>query len=235
MSDNFDDAQVVEELLLEYSRRNGPYDEDAEIDDSSEQDKDFLFGALLHKFGGLLRHDDIFSTFHLYLPRRKGAKERQYNFLFSKYFAVVADTFVVLNFGLNHLMQHLYYQATNHTSHLTIKGVTSCVLKSQDEIITNAKEVTDNRKPGIIQTDELDRIMWLSRFCQGPVEKQEQPNTQARRFFKLAFSLGVTYLATLVLINSYNYHPKYVEIIETEKQEITDAIKNEQEKERTEK
>jgi hypothetical protein len=50
----------------------------------------------------------------------------------------------------------------------------------------------------------------------------------------LAFSLGVIYLASIVLLNSYNYHPKYVEIIGKEKQEIADAIKNEQEKERKE-
>jgi len=234
MSDNLDDMQIVEELLLEYSRGNDPYNNDAEIDDSSEQDKDFLFGALLHKFGGLLRHDDIFSTIYLYFHRKKGIKEPPYNFPFSKYFSVVADTFVVLNFGLNHLLQHLYYKATNETSHLTTKGITSSVLKSQDYILTNTKEVTDKRKPRVIQTDELDRIMWLSSFCHRSVETQNQGNIQARRIYKWAFSLGVTYLASIVLLNSYNYHPKYVEIIGREKQEIADAIKNEQEKERTE-
>jgi|GEM_PF-2025720 len=232
MSENLDDMQVVEELLLEYSSRYDRYDEDAEIDDSNEQDKDFLFGVLLHKFGGLLRHEDIFSTFHLYLPRRKKAKERSYNFLFSKYFAVVADTFVVLNFGLNHLMQHLYYQATDNASHLTTKGITSCLLVSQDEILTHTKEITDERKSRPIQTDELDRIVWLSRFCQDSIENQRQSKLQPKRVFKWAFSLGVTYLASIVLINSYNYHPIYTEIIAKEKQVIAVAIENEKEKER---
>ena len=45
----------------------------------------------------------------------------------------------------------------------------------------------------------------------------------------------MTYLASLVIISSYNYHPRYLEIIEQEKQEIEEAIKNEQEKERKEK
>jgi hypothetical protein len=235
MSDNFSDMQVVEKLLLEYSWGSDRYDDDAEIDDSNEQDKDFLFGALLHKFGGLLRHEDLFSTIYLYFPCRKKAKKRPYNFLFSKYFAIVADTFVVLNFGLNHFMQHLYYQATNNSSYLTTKGQTSCMLKSQDEILTSTKEITDTRKPGLIQTDELDRIIWLSRFCQDSIERQKPTNIRAKRIFKWSLSLGVAYFASLVVLDSYNYHPIYLEIIEQEKQEIVDAIKSEQEKDRKEK
>jgi hypothetical protein len=97
------------------------------------------------------------------------------------------------------------------------------------------KEITDKRRTRLVQTDELDRIMWLSRFCQGAVEKQELRHVRARRLIKWTCSLGVTYLASLVLINSYNYHPVYVGIIEREKQEIADAIKkSEQEKEQAE-
>jgi hypothetical protein len=234
MPDNLDDMHVVEELLLEYSMRKDPFDEDAEVDDASEQDKDFLFGAILHKFGGLLRHDDIFSTIFLYFSRKTNAKERTYNFAFSRYFAVVADTFVVLNFGLKQLVQHLYFQATSETSHLAMKGQTSCVLKSHDEILTSSKELADQRKPGLVHTDELDRIAWLSSFFHGSSEIQRQIGTQTERYFKWAVSLGAIYFVSLVLINSYNYHPRYVEIIEKEKQEIAEAIKNEQENERKE-
>ena len=234
MPDNLDDKQVVEELLLEFSRRNGPYDADAEVDDASEQDKDFLFGAILHKVGELMRRDDIFSTVLLYFRRKPNTKEPTYNFIFSRYFAVVADTFVVLNFGLNHLIQHLYFQATNETSHLALKGQSSCVLKSQDQILTKTRELTEQREPGLVRTDELDRIAWLSRFFQGSSEIQEPSNTKAKRYFKWAVTLGVTYFVSVILINSYNYHPKYLEIIEEERQEIAEAIKNEQERERIE-
>ena len=139
---------------------------------------------------------------------------------------------MVLNFGLNHLMQHLYYQATESTSHLTTKGITSGLLVSQDEILTCTKEITDERKPRIIQTDELDRIVWLSKFCQESIRNQRQPIIQPNRVFKWAFSLGVTYLASIVLINSYSYHPIYTDIIAKERQVIADAIENEKEKER---
>lgn len=235
MSDNINDMLIVQALLDENPDNNFRYDPDAEVDNASEDDKDFLFGAILHKFGELLRHEDVFSTVYFYLRYKKGAKRKQYNFIFSKYFAVVADTFVVLNFGLNHLMQNLYYEATKNPSLLTQKEVSSEMLKSQDEILIRAKKAADQRKPRIIRTDELERIVWLSRFCQGSIQLQQGINRRAKTIFKWSLSLGVTYLALLVLLNSYNYHPKYIQIIENEKQEIAEAIKKEQEKERKEK
>ena len=235
MSDNLDDMQVVEELLLENSLGNHRYDEDAEIDDSNEHDKDFLFGAILHKFGELLRHEDVFSTTYLYFRRTKRPKENSRNVLFSKHFSIVADTFVVLNFGLNHLMQHLFYLATNNSSHLTTVGTNSLILKSQDNILTSVKKATEDEEPKNTLTDELNRIIWLSKFCQDPIEHHEQNNIRARSIFKWAFFLGVVYIMTSVIINSYSYHPKYSEIIEKEKLEIAHAIKNKLERERKKK
>ena len=98
--------------------------------------------------------------------------------------------------------------------------------------MTKTRELTEQREPGLVRTDELDRIAWLSRFFQGSSEIQEPSNTKAKRYFKWAVTLGVTYFVSVILINSYNYHPKYLEIIEEERQEIAEAIKNEQEKER---
>ena len=132
-------------------------------------------------------------------------------------------------------MQHLYYEATKSPALLTHKEVSSEMLKSQDEILTRAKKAADQRKPRIIRTDELERIVWLSRFCQGSIQLQQGINSRAKTIFKWSLSLGVTYLASLVILNSYNYHPKYLQIIETEEQEIAEAIKKEQEKKRKEK
>ena len=232
MSENNDDMRVVEALLN--SLKASPYDEDAEVDDSSEQNKDFLFGTLLHKFGGMIRHEEIFSTIYLYFFHKAGEKRRPYNFWFSKHFSIVADTFVVLNFGLNHLIQHLYYQATEDESFLTTKGITSGMLKSQDQILTRTKELIDERQNKTIQTDELDRIIWLSRFSQDPIEHQMRSNIMAERVVKWSVSLGVMYFMVMAVLNSYNYHSTYLETIEKEKQKIAEAIKAEKERERKE-
>lgn len=232
MSENISDLQIVEALLNENPDNNYHFNPDAEVDDSDEHDKDFLFGVLLHKFGELLRHEDVFSTAYIYIRYKTRAKNRPYNFIFSKYFAVVADTFVVLNFGLNHLMQHLYYQATQSPMYLTKKGITSRMLNIQDVILLSAQKAASKRKPRIIRTDELERIVWLSRFCQGSIRLQQGINSRAKTIVKWSFTLCITYLASLVLLDSYNYNSKYIHIIEQEKLEIAEAIKNEQEKER---
>jgi len=234
MSDNFDEMQIVEQLLQENSIGYDPYDEEAEIDDASEKDKDFLFGALLHKAGTLLRHEDIFSTIHLYFRREKGEKKKTYNFPYSKYFATVADTFVVLNFGLNHLLQHLYYQATGNQSPLTTKGNPTGMLKSQDEILTDTKSRVDERLAKSMQTDELERIVWLSHFCQEPLEDNPNFKTRTTLIFRTGLAILLLYYASLSIFNAYSYHPLYIETIEKEKQDI-EAIRIEHEKERKQK
>jgi len=257
MSDNFDEMQIVEKLLLENAIGYDPYDEEAEIDDASEHDKDFLFGALLHKLGTLLRHEDIFSTLYLYFKRDKKpkqkkpsddqeqqaaqeeieeipaiAKKKSYNFIYSKYFACVADTFVVLNFGLNHFLQHLYYQATEDELPLTTKGETSGMLESQDFILTESKKRLDERARKTMRTDELDRIAWLSRFCLDPIEIQRRDAYNIGLILKaLTFVFAFGLVAGLIA-QAYQYHPKYLATIAKEKQEIEQAIKDEQEKER---
>lgn len=234
MSNDSDDMRIVEALLLDGSLRAHPYDEDAEIDDSSEQDKDFLFGTLLHKFGALIRREEIFSTLYLYFFYKPEEKRKPYNFLFSRYFAIVADTFVVLNFGLNHLIQHLYYQITDDSSFLTTKGIVSGMLKSQDEILTRAKQLIDERETTSIQTDELDRLIWLSRFSQDPIEHQMHTNILAERIVKWSVSLGFMYFVVMAVVNAYNYHPEYLATIAQEKQKIAEAIEAEKERERNE-
>ena len=234
MSNDADDMRIVENLLLDGSLRAHPYDEDAEIDDSSEQDKDFLFGTLLHKFGALIRREEIFSTIYLYFFYKPEEKRKPYNFIFSRYFAIVADTFVVLNFGLNHLIQHLYYQVTGDQSFLTTKGIISGMLKSQDEILTKAKALIDERETKSIQTDELDRLIWLSRFSQDPIQHEMHTNIIAERVVKWSVSFGVAYFVFMAIVSAYNYHPVYLRIIEQEKQKIAEAIEAEKERERNE-
>ena len=188
----------------------------------------------MHKFGALIRREEIFSTIYLYFFYKPEEKRKPYNFIFSRYFAIVADTFVVLNFGLNHLIQHLYYQVTGDQSFLTTKGIISGMLKSQDEILTRAKTLIDERETKSIQTDELDRLIWLSRFSQDPIQHEMHTNILAERVVKWSVSFGVAYFVFMAIVSAYNYHPVYLRIIEQEKQKIAEAIEAEKERERNE-
>ncbi|WP_144394683.1 hypothetical protein [Pleionea sediminis] len=229
MSDNFDDMQVVEALLLEDALLNEPYDEDAEIDDASMDDKDFLFGIIMHKLGGLLRNEHIFSTPYFYFRYKKGEKKKSYNFFFSRYFSIISDTFVVLNFGLHHLIQHLYYQVSEDAKCLTTRRMSNYVLESQDKILTAVKEVVDNRKPKLSRTDEYDRIVWLSKFCAHPLN--EKKSVILRRSIKWASVLAFVSLVAWIGFESYQYHPEYLRIIQDEEQAIQEAIEKSKEEE----
>ena len=109
------------------------------------------------------------------------------------------------------------------------------MLLSQDRILTNTKILMENEKPKSMQTDEFDRIVWLSRFCQEPIDKQKQPKTRASQLIRWSIVLGVIYLMSSIVIDAYNYHPRYLEILEKEKHEIAQAIKDQQEKDQQEK
>ena len=226
------DVRVMDELFQDYALRHAPYEDEAEVDDSSEFDRDFLFGALLHQFGSILRYDTVGATFRLYLSPRKLIREGRYRYPFSRHFAVVADTYVVLNFGLNYLIQYLFYRTTKDTSFLTTKGVPGHMLENQAQILANTKEMLKRRRSPVIGTDDLERIAWLSRFSQEAIHRN--PKTVARRRRVLAFSASAVLasLALMLVLQAYDYHPTYLEIIEAEQQQIDEAIKARQDNER---
>ena len=106
------------------------------------------------------------------------------------------------------------------------------MLRSQDQILISAKEAADERKPRLIRTDELERIAWLSRFCQGSFQLKQGINTRLKKLVKWSSALAMVYLASIIVFEAYDYHPRYLQIIEDEKQEIAEAIKKAKEKEK---
>ena len=226
------DVDVMDGLFEDYAMRHRHDADEAEVDDSSEFDRDFLFGALLHHCGSVLRYDTIGTTIRLYFARMKNIREGRYGYPFSKHFALVADTFVVLNFGLNHLIQYLFYRLTKDTSFLTTKGVPGYMLENQAQILANAKTMIGKRKPPLIRTDELDRIAWLSRFTGEAIHRNPAALARRRRVLSLSVTGILASLAFLLIFQAYDYHPTYLEIIETEQRQIDEALEARRENER---
>ncbi len=229
MSNSARDVAVFREFLGEYTSRHAPLGQEAEVDDANEYDLDFLFGALLHKVGSILRHDTIFSTVKLYFSRKKKIQETGYRTILSKPFAIVADTFVVLNFAGNHLLQHLYYKLTEDGDHLTSKGLPGHMLANQAAILQIIKEVIERQKRPFFLTNETDRMTWLSQFTPEPLERDPVTAQRVAQFTQATFAAAIAGLAVWFAIDSYLYHPKYVEMIELEEQEIAEAIEKAQE------
>lgn len=252
MSDNLEDMSILEDLMQEDTVKSDPFDEDAEIDDSSSHDKDFLFGMLLHKFGELFRYDHLFATCYMAFFRKRLAKDIPYHFPLAEYFSRVADTFVVMNQGLNHLLQYLYFRATYQTSQLTTKGNPDQLLESQNKILADVTRILaqndsvdlsgekENREEqvqkasktasGFLKFDRLDRIIWLSNFCKDPIERHQ--SFRVRKPLVWLLSLSLVILFSTLFLRSYHYHPIYLEKIAAEKQEILDMIKAAEEQER---
>ena len=233
LSDDDEDLRIIQDVLAEYGPR-AHVDHEADVDDADEHDMDFLFGAILHKFGSLLRHDDVFSTIKLNFTFKSKIRGAGYNFPIARHFAAVADSFVVFNFGMHHLMQYLYYRATKDPSQLTYKGAPGLMLKTQAEILARSKQLREARKPHWFRVDELERIAWLSSYGQESIASISAARFKEKRLFKLAFTTSVTAVLAWLSLNAFFYRPVYLDMIEKEQQEIAQAIEREKENERKE-
>ena len=226
MSDNLDDMSIVDALMQEDSAKSDPFDEDAEIDDSSENDKDFLFGLLIHKFGELLRYDHVFSTFYLYFFAGGKKEKLGYRFPLAKYFSRVADTFVVVHFGLYHFMQYLHMCATDQKSYLTTRATSNILLESQNIVLLDTREAVEQRQEKINRCDYFDRLVWLSNFCDETIVVKK--NILLQKGAKVMIVAMGLYFLVATLVAAYNYQFEYQSIIENERREIAEMMKDAQ-------
>ncbi len=231
MSDNSVDMSIVEELMLEDTVRSDPYDDETEIDDSSENDKDFLYGILLHKLGESIRHDHLFTTIKLALIRNLSSSRMPYRFLFAKYFARVADTFTATNFALSHLMQYLYYSAYYKDYYFTTRGSSELLLESQNCILLDVNKDSNKRKPQFIYAGYIDRMAWLSRFCDARITFAK--SFPINKYIAVAVGIFLLYFSFTIVNRSYRYHPEYLAIIENERQLIQEHLHAEKENQDT--
>ncbi len=117
--DDPDEYSVLRELLTAHYAAfdRGLYGEEA--DDTDPTQKDFLFGALLREVGGVLRQDTLLFTLTRSLAIRMfsapawmravhGLIAAGYDRFLARGPAIVADGYVALNRGLDHLIQYLF-------------------------------------------------------------------------------------------------------------------------------
>ena len=97
-------------------------------------------------------------------------------------------------------------------------------------ILTEISNFPEDSKKKFFKSDEISRIIWLSKFCQETIEDEKAP--QIRKIKNGLVAISAMGFMIAVLIHSYNYHPEYLEIIETERQEIEEAKEKAKEKER---
>ena len=228
VADNKGDLLVVEDLLLLKDKEVSPSDEEMEYDTTNIEDKDFLFGLLLQQFGSLIRFDSLALTFFLTFGKpvytENSFDKREY---FSERSvpgssSIIEDSFVALNYGLHHFIQYLYLQRTGFTDHLTTRASSQDLFSATNDILEEMKR-EKFLLYNLAKEKNRRQITWLAQFLEKPIL---DPEPEPMRQFVNMSTIGVLSLFVLyVLINSYNYHPIYLEKIAEEKAKIEEMKK----------
>lgn len=231
ISNDIRDFDVVEELLKDHYPQFATHPEDEEeFDDTDRTDKDFLFGILLREIGKLQRTQGLESTFFLSFERfsvqlplfLKKISQRlfeKFEWMFSRYPALLIDSFVALHLGRNHLVQAIYYQKTSDESFLTTRASNAELYRISREILL----VIQNEPP---QPEDLQpfratfrsRLVWLSQFFYTPI--QETRKTPLKKIAAIIVGLGILSGALVLVRESTVYHPVYVQRISEQENSI---------------
>jgi hypothetical protein len=221
ISNSQEDFDVVRELLTEhYAAFEKNLDED-EHDDTDPTQKDFLFGALLHEVGAILRSDTRLMTVRLavelgaykasWLTRkvvRLGLAIRDRFFAWPA--ARVGDCYVALNHGLDHLIQYLYMSVPGDLEKglLTARANPPQLFSTSKEIIEAVgRTAPDAKDRHIFGATPRSRIEQLAALFYAPIA----PRTgRAVRALAVAGVLLVAGLATAhAAIKALDYDPVY--------------------------
>lgn len=219
--DDPDEYSVLKELLTaHYSAFDrGRYGEEA--DDTDPTQKDFLFGALLREIGAVQRRDPLLFTLTLSLNGRLAAAPgwvqatgraigSAYHRFLSRYPAYIADAYVALNRGFDHLIQFLHHVETGSDSVLTARADGPALARVSSEILQSVsrEQPAPVDRPASRATVR-ERLIQLSQHGQVPLP--EQSSKTGRLMFKVALSLVALMALGAATLESLAYRPIYDE------------------------
>jgi hypothetical protein len=202
ISDNPHDLAVVRALLSEHYPWDAP-DPDDEFDPTDPTDKDLLFGALVRELGAIQRRDCELDTLKLALGRRVAR-------LGSRAAARLADLYPALNFARDHLVQYLHYRWSGTTDLLTARARSDRLHDTSIRILQQLREPPGPHRgrPRSVRR----RLIWLSWFVAEPII--DRWDTWSRRLVAVAAIAALVAVAGVIVKQSVDYHPTYVERIE---------------------
>ncbi|MEZ4269963.1 MAG: hypothetical protein R3C68_00520 [Myxococcota bacterium] len=176
VSNTDEDFRIVKELLTShYAAFNKPH-YDFEYDDTDPSHKDFLFGAILREVGCIQRQDTLLTTALLSasmaLKRAPKKLQRVVDALHAlhmrttaRYIAKLADAYVALHWGRDHLIQYLYLLTTGTGEFLTARATTTfCRTNPCTSSPKPDEELLRDDDPQVLRATPRNRLLWLSRF-----------------------------------------------------------------------
>ncbi len=204
------------------------WDPGEEHDGTDPNDKDFLFGALVRELGLIERRDDHMLTvahaFHTWLSKRPPAlgkvwtrlASKPYTLVLARYPALLADAYTALNYGRNHLVQHLAYQTWAKDDLLTARAYPP-VLERQTETIFD--ELSRDDTPAAAHDLNHRRLVWMSWFSHARLRSRRA--TLARRVAFAGVGVAVAISLGLGVKRALDYHPTYKKRIEAQERATT--------------
>lgn len=217
------------------------WDPGEEHDGTDPNDRDFLFGALVHELGLIERRDDhmlsVTMAFSRWLRRRSDRLRtlwqrwavRPYLLIVARYPALLADAYTALNYGRNHLVQHLAWRVWERDDQLTARAYPPELERQTEEIFDTLRAESKRRasQPAVRATaagEDMDRrrLVWLTWFAHKRLRTRRA--VLARRLSYAAVGLAVVVAVALGVKHAIDYHPTYVERMHAQQQAAQTAL-----------
>ena len=225
IADNQEDFAVVEELLTEHHSKYHEFHEDDEYDETNPRDLDFLFGIILSEMGRIQRNEHWSHTLISFLaivshkmPRFLHAITFIVRGLTAKhlgrFYFPLTDGFSGLNHGYHHLIQYLYYQATDNPLYFTARASADALYKVSKEILDSVQATTLDSN----NQHKMLRVMWLGQFLNISIAL---PKRIIPQFAFAATLLTCVFLyGSKLVFQSIEYHSQFIQVLLQEKQFI---------------
>jgi len=206
------------------------WDPGEEHDGTDPNDKDFLFGALVREIGLIERRDDhmltIAHAFTFWLGAGKTTLtklwrwlRRPHELVLARYPALLADAYAVLNYGRNHLVQHLAWRVWRSDNHLSARAYPPELERHSKTIFA---ELASEEPEAAAQTNlHRRRLVWMSWFSHERLRSQR--TVVARRIAYAGVALAVFIGVAVGVKRAIDYHPTYVKRIEAQEKAINNS------------
>ncbi len=230
ISNNTQDLMIVEQLLTEQERERAQgLSHLDEVDDTDPTDRDFLFGLLLHQFGMIKRQETSLLTplhaLHRSLHRFPWwiAQGLDQGFIygrkiFYRYWAVLADSYAALNFGLHHFMQYLYLFVEHEPRLITARADKLRLHRVALAILKRTREKMHYQNENPLVQVAVDRLVWLSQYFYSPIEVGRVSALRFVIYGTIAVS-GI-WVGVNLIYNAWKYHPSYEQVMLQEEQKV---------------
>ncbi|NRA45280.1 MAG: hypothetical protein HRU09_10030 [Oligoflexales bacterium] len=213
-----------------------------QIESSSSDYHDFLFGMLLSEIGHVLKRGSGINTLVLMTARINSKLPKflsaglenvfaAYHRNFARFSLILSDSISQIYRGEPHLLQYLYFIESGK-EHVLSKNAEKKELSTISQEILEAIEQwipeLSKKKSNISLLQK--RLLWLKGYFYS-FTKVEKRYNRASKLFKILAPVALVALISYSVVNSFSYNSVYHERIEAQKRALEEKTKEKEAKE----